>query len=289
MQKKLLLLAVSVCWAGYSYSNYYYGSTNNAVPGPALSWDMNNVLPDYYNLKVNGVFYTYTPVKNTADPMIVNVQNENPNGGYIFRETDDWSGKPGGIAIRKAIGLEYIPRELWGDGSINVEGNGTITDAQVIYSYRYEEGCNNPLDKPTCPGYADAVLDLVPETIITEIYNALDDENVDREESEVDYKEEEQEQKDVKEDDDLERALAVNEETLEFGNNIAQNQMLKAMNNAINMNTYYVKTIDGGEYRETVKLEGGRIPDNKSAARMGLVSDALHDKMVNMQYNRGNK
>lgn len=289
MKKKLLLSAALVCWAGYSYSNYYYGSSNNAVPGTALTWDMNNVLPDYYNLKVNGVFYTYTPVKNTADPMVVNVQNENPNGGYIFRETDDWSGKPGGIAIRKAIGLEYIPRELWGDGSINVEGNGTVTDAQVIYSYRYEEGCSNPLDKPTCPGYSDAVLDLVPETIITEIYNALDDENIDREESEVDYEKEEQEQEDVKEDDDLERALAVNEETLEFGNNLAQNQMLKAMNNAINMNTYYVKTIDGGEYKETVKLEGGRIPDNKSAARMGLVSDALHDKMVNMQYNRGNK
>ena len=148
MLKKLLLMAASVCWVGYSYSNYYFGSTNNAV-GTQNTWDMTNVLPDLYNLKVNGVYYTYTPVKEQQDAMKVHVSNLNPNGGYTFRETDDWSGKPGGIPIIKTIGLDYIPRELWGDGSIEVEGTGSVTDARVVYSYRYEEGCANPLDKPT--------------------------------------------------------------------------------------------------------------------------------------------
>jgi len=50
---------------------------------------MTNVLPDLYNLKVNGVFYTYTPIKETSDNFKVYVQNKNPNGGYTFRETDD--------------------------------------------------------------------------------------------------------------------------------------------------------------------------------------------------------
>ena len=276
------------CWGGYSYSNYYFGSTNNAV-GTTHTWDMNNVLPELYNLKVNGVYYTYTPIKERSDAMKVHVQNLNTEGGYIFKETDDWSGKSGGIAIRKALGFEYIPRELWGDGSIEVEGTGTVTDASVVYTYRYENGCASPLDNPTCDGYADAVLDLMPDTLITNIYNAMDDENVNRDKTEVDYKEEEQEQEEVKEEDDLERALAINEETLEFGSNLAQNQMLEAMNNAININTYINKTIDGGEYQDTQKIEGGRISDNPRGARMGLVSDYLHDKMVDMQYSRGEK
>ena len=286
MLKKLLLLVVWGCLGGYSYSNYYFGSTNNAV-GTTYNWDMTNVLPDLYNLKVNGVFYTYTPIKETADNFKVYVQNKNPNGGYTFRETDDWSGKPGGVAIRKAIGFEYIPRELWGTGSIETEGTGTVTNAQVVYTYRYEEGCSSPLDNPDCEGYADAVLNIIPDTIITNIYNALEDDNVKQEESEVDYKEEKQESEEVKEEDDIERALAINEEALDMGNSISQNQMLQQMNNAINMQSYFIKNIDGGVYNETVVLKDKNIKDNKNAARMGLISDALHEKMVNIQYNRG--
>jgi len=100
----------------------------------------------------------------------------------------------------------------------------------------------------------------------------------------VDYKEEEQEQEDVKEEDDLERALAINEEILDFGNVIAQNQMLDAMNSSIQMNTYYDKTIDGGQYNETVVLKDNDLPDNKQGRRMSLGTQILHDKMVNIQY-----
>jgi len=274
---------VLVCLGGYSYSNFYFGSTNNAV-GTQNTWDMTNVLPDYYNLKVNGVFYTYTPVKNPEDAMKVYVQNLNTEGGYIFRETDDWSGKAGGIAIRKALGFEYIPRELWGDGSITIDGTGTIENASVVYTYRYEEGCNTPLDSPTCEGYSDAVLDLVPDTIITDIYNAMEDENINREETEVDNKKEEQEPEEVKEEDDLERALAVNEETLEFGNNLAQNEMLDAMNLSIGMQNYYIKQIDGGVYEETVNLKDSKLPDNKYSPILDLIGDIKHNELINLQY-----
>jgi len=249
---------------------------------------MDNVLPDEYNLAVNGVFYTYKPIKETQDAMKVHVSNLNPNGGYTFRETDDWSGKPGGIPIIKTIGLDYIPRELWGDGSIEVEGTGSVTDARVVYSYRYEEGCANPLDKPTCPGYTDAVLELIPENTMTEIYNALEDENINREETELDNKEEEQEPEEKEKDDRLERALAINEETLEMGNSVAQNQMLQAMNNAILINNYYIKVIDGGVYQEAVTLKDKNLPDSKYSAILNLSEDIKHNKMINLQY-EGNK
>ena len=277
-------MAVLVCWVGYSYSSYNYGSTNNAIPNTGLTWDMNDVLPNEHNLSVNGVFYTYKPIKNEQDPMLVHVQNKNPNGGYTFRNTDNWTGKLGGIPIVKTIALEYMPKEVWGDGSIEVEGVGSVTDARVVYSYRYEDGCKNPLDNPTCPGYTDAVKDLIQEPPTTTIYNALEDDSISQEKSEVDYEEEEQEQEDVKEDSDLERAMAISEEALELGNNVIQNQLLKVMNNSVQMNNYYMKALDGGTYRETVVLKDSKLPDNKYQAILNLSEDIKHNKMVNLQY-----
>lgn len=282
--KKLPLMAVLVCWVGYSYSSYNYGSTNNAIPNTGLTWDMNDVLPNEHNLSVNGVFYTYKPIKNEQDAMLVHVQNKNPNGGYTFRNTDNWTGKLGGIPIVKTIALEYMPKEVWGDGSIEVEGVGSVTDARVVYSYRYEDGCKNPLDNPTCPGYTDAVKDLIQEPPTTTIYNALEDDSISQEKSEVDYEEEEQEQEDVKEDSDLERAMAISEEALELGNNVIQNQLLKVMNNSVQMNNYYMKALDGGTYRETVVLKDSKLPDNKYQAILNLSEDIKHNKMVNLQY-----
>lgn len=282
--KKLPLMAVLVCWVGYSYSSYNYGSTNNAIPNTGLTWDMNDVLPNEHNLSVNGVFYTYKPIKNEQDQMLVHVQNKNPNGGYTFRNTDNWTGKLGGIPIVKTIALEYMPKEVWGDGSIEVEGVGSVTDARVVYSYRYEDGCKNPLDNPTCPGYTDAVKDLIQEPPTTTIYNALEDDSISQEKSEVDYEEEEQEQEDVKEDSDLERAMAISEEALELGNNVIQNQLLKVMNNSVQMNNYYMKALDGGIYRETVVLKDSKLPDNKYQAILNLSEDIKHNKMVNLQY-----
>ena len=282
--KKLPLMAVLVCWVGYSYSSYNYGSTNNAIPNTGLTWNMNAVLPNEHNLSVNGVFYTYKPIKNEQDAMLVHVQNKNPNGGYTFRNTDNWTGKLGGIPIVKTIALEYMPKEVWGDGSIEVEGVGSVTDARVVYSYRYEDGCKNPLDNPTCPGYTDAVKDLIQEPPTTTIYNALEDDSISQEKSEVDYEEEEQEQEDVKEDSDLERAMAISEEALELGNNVIQNQLLKVMNNSVQMNNYYMKALDGGTYRETVVLKDSKLPDNKYQAILNLSEDIKHNKMVNLQY-----
>ena len=54
---------------------------------------MQNILPQQAGLTVGNVIYKYTAVKNEQDDMLVHVQNEDALGdGYIFRETDDWSG-----------------------------------------------------------------------------------------------------------------------------------------------------------------------------------------------------
>jgi len=64
---------------------------------------MSNVLPQQAGLQVTGVVYQYTAVKDPEDDMIVHVQNQNAqDSGYIFRETDDWSGLPGNT-INKLI------------------------------------------------------------------------------------------------------------------------------------------------------------------------------------------
>ena len=96
MLRQLPLLVVLGCWAGYSYSESiapYYGTTPNAAAG-GNSWSMNNVLPSGVpGLDIDLVIYQYTPIKETQDDMIVHIQNENANGtGYVFRESDDWSG-----------------------------------------------------------------------------------------------------------------------------------------------------------------------------------------------------
>ena len=78
--------------SSYCYSEDTVYGQGNAF---GLNWVMTQVLPQQAGLTVNGVIYSYETVKETEDAMLVHVQNENALGeGYIFRETDDWSGLP---------------------------------------------------------------------------------------------------------------------------------------------------------------------------------------------------
>ena len=65
---------------------------------------MGSVLPDASGIDINGLFYRYTTVKNPEDDMKVHVGNLNANGdGYIFRETDDWSGVPSNTIVKSFL------------------------------------------------------------------------------------------------------------------------------------------------------------------------------------------
>ena len=51
------------------------------------------------------------------------------------------------------------------------------------------------------------------------------------------------------------------------------------------MNTYYARSIQGGEYKETISLSDRQMPDAKSGLRNNLAQQLLHQQMVEMQYN----
>jgi hypothetical protein len=217
-------------------------------------------------LDISGVLYRYTAVKDRADPFTVTISNQNAiDGGYIFRETDDWSGKSG-QTINKLVPVGYSPIQYWGDGSIETTGVGSVEDPQVVYTYRYIE------PEPVLP-------DLPVYT-----YNALEDPAVltatePTERPETDEDEAKKDDKD-EEDKDMEKALAALQSGLEMA--VGQTGMLAAMN-PVTLTQYYAATIPGGAYQETVMLDGGQIKDNKRAFR-SMANDKLHTKMVEEQY-----
>ena len=300
MLKKLPLLAALVCWAGYSYSESiapYYGVTPNAA-AEAHTWSMDNVLPSGVpGLDINLIIYSYTPQKETADDMVVHIQNENASGtGYIFRESDDWSGAPGGTAIRKAVPVLPTNRSQWGNGSIEVEGTGTVEDAFVFYNYRVDP-CYDPQFNPNCPGYVQPQPPEIETVDVDSLYDPLEDSAVtdalvstdaDQYEDDEELSEEEKKKKEEEEEKDskerLEKALAAADSTLLFAEAFAQDQLLQSMNMAINMNNYYAASIDGGTYKESITLVDTQLPENKQGLRNGFAQQLLHEKMVEMQY-----
>lgn len=302
MSKKLLLSAALVFSAHSSYSDSitpYYGQTGNAAAN-SHTWNMDNVFPSGIpGLEVNTIIYNYTIQKDVNDSVDVHVQNENALGtGYIFRETDEWRpGSLGGTEINKAVPvIPNIPRAAWGDGSIEVEGPGSVTDANVIYNYRVDP-CYDPQYDPNCPGYVQPTVE-IPEVDLTSLYDATQDENIelDREvDLELTEKEESEElseeelaekekQEEEKSKERLEKALAAADNSAMFAQALAAAQVLQSINLATNMNSYYSATIPGGTYSDSVVLVDKQLPENRRGLRNGLAQQILHEKMVDMQY-----
>lgn len=304
MLKKLLLVSAALCWASSSYSESivpYYGQTGNAAAS-GHTWSMDDVFPlGIPGLEVNTVIYNYRILKELEDSVNVHVQNENANGtGYIFRETDEWKpGSLGGTEINKVVPvIPGIPRQAWGQGSIEVEGNGEVEDANVYYNYRVDP-CYDPQFDPSCPGYQVQVPE-IPEVDLASLYDATQDENIDLDRN-VDLDEIEADEEDKKSEEELaeeeaeeekdrqerlEKALAEADNSALFAEALAAAQILDSINAATNMNSYYGATIPGGVYQETVSLPDRDIPENKQGLRNGLAQQLLHEKMIDMQYNR---
>ena len=286
----------------YSYSESiapYFGSTGNAVTDQSLRWSMGDILPDPPGLDINGVIYSYTINKDVDDQVDVHVQNENALGtGYIFRETDRWMpGSLSGTGINKVVPVvPGIPRAAWGEGSIEVEGEGSVSDPTVRYTYRVDP-CFDPQFDPNCPGYKTPVPD-IPTIDLSSLYDVTNDENVNlnretelTEETDEDKKteeelaeEEEEEEKERKQR--LEDALAEVGRSEMFAQALAQSQILASVNAATNMNSYYSTSIAGGTYKENVVLVDKELPNSKRGLRNGLAQQLLHEKMIDMQYNR---
>ena len=281
IRRPLWALAVCCCLSQPSYSEEVYGTTNNAAAF-GLNWVMTNILPSQAGLEVNGLVYQYTAVKDPETGMIVYVQNEYADGsGYIFRNADDWTGLPGNT-IRKKFVFPNLNAELWGPGSIEVDGEGTVEDASVVYSYRYDT-CFDPQSDPSCPGYEETIE--VPEI---PIYDPLQDQLVQEDmerKARIQEEEEEQERQRRREQWAITNAL---EDLLADGDNpglidpVAEAMALALTSRVLPTDYYY--GLDGREYFDTVVLDGGDIPDNATARRNNLAQQLLHQQMVDSQY-----
>jgi len=278
---------VSLLYSSYCLSDtsIQYGSTNNAASS-GLMWTMANILPQQAGLQVNGVFYQYTTVKNTEDDMLVHVQNENARGdGYIFRETDDWSGLPGNT-IKKQVPVDLIDISYWGDGSIEVDGFGSVKDPTVVYTYQFDP-CFDPQSRPDCPGYKDPFVMSLDEVKVTD---PLDEDYV---QNELDRKavmdDEDQEDRDRRKvkskkklDKRLEKVLGIVNTTVLAGMAQAKHSELMAMSYL--PTSYIESSLDGGTYEDAVVLDGGDLSDSKVGLRSTLMQQLKHKEMVDLQY-----
>jgi len=302
LKRKLLCLAL-VFLPSYSYSDQvslvpYYGYTGNAVTDQAMRWSMGNVLPEGVpGLDIQNVIYSYRIKKETGEWVTVYVQNEyaEESGltGYIFRERDDW--KPGslsGTEISKAVPVGNLPRALWGDGSIQVEGNGEVIDPSVVYTYKVTP-CFDPQFDPGCPGYKLPVPD-IPEVGLDDVYNVFEDDYVDLdrktilEDDDDDLEENENENGEAEEDKmrkyRLEKAMSIADTAALFAQADIINQMNASSQAAVNK-AYLSLNIPGGNYTDSIVLRDEGLPDGKKGLRNGLAQQLLHNEMVEMQYN----
>lgn len=283
----LVALLVYCSSSSSSEVDTIYATSSNAASA-GLNWVMSNVLPQAAGLEVNNVVYRYTTEKVTEDDMLVYVQNENAQGeGYIFRTSDDWSGLPGNT-ISKTIPVGGIPLDFWGDGSIEVEGSGTVLDPEVYYTYQYLP-CNSPQDNPSCEGYIDP-LTLIPEQEVDTSSEEYIQAEIDRKTNLQAQKEEEEKEErekmakatEKKVRDSLEKMLG-----LSLGASL-QKEQDTLLHNALIATNYlprnYLVAISGGEYPETVVLRDSKLPDSKKGLRVGLASELKHQQLVDLQY-----
>jgi len=255
---------------------------------------MNEYLPDYsapnVTLKINGVIYQYTMNKEKEADALVHVRNKNADGeGYIFEKTDDWSGKDG-ATLRKFYTFPGTNAELWGDGEMVVEGDGSITDPVMVYSHRMDVdeeaiSCINPLSSPECPGFLDALYKYLQEMGLLE--PSEDDPYYEEWLAAQAQPEEDEEtdQEEEKEKEELEDSLRATPSENKLADAAAQDAMMDAMAGLPKFDPYYQVAIEGGQYVEEVQLQDATLPDNKRAMR-SLANDARHKTMVRSQYDR---
>ena len=291
-----MALSFSVFLPSYSAeADTTYGVTNNAI-NDGLTWSPVDVLPDFsspnVSLQVNGVTYYYVMSKDPTSDATVYIRNRDAiNGGYVFEEVDDWSGLPGNSILRN-FRFDGIPGEQWGDGSITVEGDGTVSDASVIYLYRMDVDetdiiCTNPLADPNCPGFLDAVYKYVssieymePDDEFYEYWLAL------QEEREVEVEEEPIEVVEEEDDGELEKRLRVDPKVGGLVDAQRQEEILKQLNPEPFFEPYYkVEYQELIDYPDKHVMQDTVLPDNNRALRQ-MANDATHYSMVRSQYDR---
>ena len=183
---------------------------------------------------------------------------------------------------------------LWGKGEIKVIGNGTLSDVNIRYQYRFDT-CFIPLSDPTCPDFRNALYQYLIDNDLLNNDPSIDDpyynewvklqlEQTAEEEDKLDVAEEEQEEE-KEEKLTMQDLFSVEGLTKELSNPFEQIKMLQEMASLEKLEGYYTVEIQGGEYNDTIKLVDGSIKDNFSVLR-NLSQSKVHEEMINMQYNK---
>ena len=280
-----VLLAAFYCSYSYSDNEIVYGKANVA----GYNWSMENVLPQQAGLEVTGVIYRYTAVKDPESDMVVYVQNKDAQGdGYIFREVDDWSQRPG-KSIYKIIPTDNVLIDRWGDGSIEWTGQGKVEDPSVGYNFNYDP-CFDPQTSPDCPGYIPPYIEIEQVEVIDPLDdNAIQDE-LDRKANLDDEDQEDSDRKRIKKkkkiDERLEKALGIVNTSLMAAAAQAKHTELMAM--SIIPTAYISASISGGTYEETRAMIDTKLPENRDGLRNNLAQQLKHQEMVNLQYDNLN-
>ena len=197
-----------------------------------MQWSMNPATLGAYGIggmDISGVIYTYDPKKELADDFVVTIENDKVGGGFVWQDTEDWSGKHP-IRIKKVIPLSYTPLALFGKGRVRTSGTGTLEDVSVIYMYRFDS-CFNPQSDPNCPGYVKPKPPAVPKI---PNYDALEDDSVKLAQKNTDRKllEDDEENREEDEEDDnsdIQTLLASTTNALTLANQVAQSAIVNSI------------------------------------------------------------
>ena len=261
----------------YCYTETGTGTANTT----ALQWTMSNVLPNYTGLTITSLTYRYTVTKAAQDSFAVTVQNTDTQGGYLFRSQDDWTGRPGNT-ITKTFALEPTPAARWGSGSITAEGRGEVSNPYVLYGYRYDTCSGTVVVDPKCPGYK-------PSAITTPI-DPLDDELV---RAALESKklpsdpDEEQRRNRLQSAEPAPKKPVVLSKTVQ--NSLLTAEAINLANAFESLNStpafsQYYTALAGGVYRDALKYADKKLPDARGSVRLNLAQQALHTKLVDLQY-----
>ncbi len=284
----MLLALVVFSWPCYSYSENVYGNTENAA-SKAHTWVMNNLLPSQTGLTIEGVFHRYTITKDPTTNSIVSITNKKIGSDeYIYEYVDDWNKIPGGTKVT----YDAVPSKLgnlFGDGEIKVTGDGSLSDVTILYHYKFDP-CHTPLSDPTCPDFKDALYQYLLDN------NLLDSPNVDDPfydqwvQIQLDEQAEAEEQKalETKEEEEseelsVEEILSVAGAAEKIADPLQQMEMMAQIAAIGKLESYYNITMDGGVYKDTLKIDGGDIKDNLRGLR-NLAQDSVHRSIVRSQY-----
>jgi hypothetical protein len=180
-----------------------------------------------------------------------------------------------------------------GDGSISVTGDGTLSDVDIGYNFKFDS-CVVPLSDPSCPGFKDSLYQWlldngllnsnidINDPYYDQYVQDLLNTKADTSEEEIVSNEEPKEEKEDK--DSLEAKLSVNDSNMKIAEAAKQNAMLEAFRvTPTEFNAYLTASIQGGVYEDNVVLEDSTLPDNADVMR-NLANSTLHQTMVRSQY-----